>query len=200
MNLRNTICNFLDFNNFKHLASLVMTPKFLSFEIHHCIWTSSLHHEVLSNGFKYRVSMSIFCLSHNLVYLLCFCPSLDKRLVNCVAERVKEPRFYGDHVFNSHPHRKRCCVLWYDALRWLSLLGGCKLATNSLVKETTGKLGNGQLLSGFGFVQNIAPPSLSRDRRIKMEQTNTKIIPLTKDDLVKLLFWKSLKKSQSKLQ
>jgi len=38
------------------------------------------------------------------------------------------------------------------------------------------KLGNGQLLSGWGFVQNIAPPSLSRDRRIKMEQTNKKII------------------------
>jgi len=35
-----------------------------------------------------------------------------------------------------------------------------------------GKLGNEQLLSGCGFVQNIAPPSLSRDRRIKMEQTN----------------------------
>jgi len=24
----------------------------------------------------------------------------------------------------------------------------------------------------LGFVQNVAPPSLSRDRRIKMEQTN----------------------------
>jgi len=35
------------------------------------------------------------------------------------------------------------------------------------VKETTGKLGNGQLLSGCGFVQNIATPSLSRDRGIK---------------------------------
>jgi len=31
---------------------------------------------------------------------------------------------------------------------------------------------NGQLLSRCGFVQYIAPPSLSRDRRIKMEQTN----------------------------
>jgi len=39
-------------------------------------------------------------------------------------------------------------------------------------KKTTGKLGNGQLLSGCGFVKNIAQPSLSRDRRIKMEQTN----------------------------
>jgi len=41
------------------------------------------------------------------------------------------------------------------------------------VKETTGKLGNGQLLSGCGFVQNIAPPLLSRDRRIKMEQNKS---------------------------
>jgi len=38
------------------------------------------------------------------------------------------------------------------------------------VKETTGKLGNGQLLSGCGgFVQNIVLPLLSRDRRIKMQ-------------------------------
>jgi len=41
------------------------------------------------------------------------------------------------------------------------------------VKETSGKLWNGQLLSGYRFVQNIAPPSLSRDRRIKMEQNKT---------------------------
>jgi len=40
------------------------------------------------------------------------------------------------------------------------------------VKETTEKLENGQLLSGCEFVKNTAPPSLSRDRRIKMQQTN----------------------------
>jgi len=39
-------------------------------------------------------------------------------------------------------------------------------------KKQPQKLGNGELLSGCGFIQNIAPPSLSRDRRIKMEQTN----------------------------
>jgi len=39
-------------------------------------------------------------------------------------------------------------------------------------KKQQEKLGNGQLLSGCGFVQNIASPSLSRDRKIKMEQTN----------------------------
>jgi len=27
-------------------------------------------------------------------------------------------------------------------------------------------------ISGCGFVENIAPPSLSRDRKIKIEQTN----------------------------
>jgi len=42
------------------------------------------------------------------------------------------------------------------------------------VKETTGKLENGQLLSGCEFVQNIASPSLSPDRRIKIEQTTNK--------------------------
>jgi len=36
--------------------------------------------------------------------------------------------------------------------------------------QTTRKLGNGQLLSKCKFVQNIVPPSLSGDRRIKMEQ------------------------------
>jgi len=40
------------------------------------------------------------------------------------------------------------------------------------VKETTGKLENRQLLNGCGIVQNIVPPSLSRDRRIMMEQAN----------------------------
>jgi len=40
------------------------------------------------------------------------------------------------------------------------------------IKEATGKLGNRHLLSELGFVQSIAPPLLSRDRRIKMEQIN----------------------------
>jgi len=42
------------------------------------------------------------------------------------------------------------------------------------IKETTGKLRNEQLLSESGFVQNITPQSLSRDRRIKMEQKTNK--------------------------
>jgi len=44
------------------------------------------------------------------------------------------------------------------------------------VNKTTGKLENGLPLSGCGFVQNITPPSLSRDRRIKMEQAKKKKI------------------------
>jgi len=49
-------------------------------------------------------------------------------------------------------------------------------------KKTTGKLGNGQLLSGCGFVQNIAPLSLSRDGRINMERTNNFVL-FTKNNL-----------------
>jgi len=40
--------------------------------------------------------------------------------------------------------------------------------------KKAGKFGNGQLLSGCGFVQNVTPPSLSRARRIKVEKTNNK--------------------------
>jgi len=39
------------------------------------------------------------------------------------------------------------------------------------VRETTEKVGNGQLLSGRGFVQNIVPPSFSRGNGIKKKQT-----------------------------
>jgi len=47
------------------------------------------------------------------------------------------------------------------------------------VEGTTGNLENGhmdieQLLSGYRVVHSIKPSSLSRDRRVKMEQTNTK--------------------------
>jgi len=40
------------------------------------------------------------------------------------------------------------------------------------IHETTEKLGFGQLLSGFRFVQNIAPLSLSRDRLVNKYGTN----------------------------
>jgi len=39
-------------------------------------------------------------------------------------------------------------------------------------KKSKKQLENGQLLSGCGFVQYIAPLSLSRDGRIKMDKTN----------------------------
>jgi len=41
-----------------------------------------------------------------------------------------------------------------------------------VVKEATG---NGQLLSGYGFVLNIAPPSLSREKEDKDETNNNNI-------------------------
>jgi len=64
-----------------------------------------------------------------------------------------------------------CCIL--------SLLGGFEQAA---IQQFSGKKSKKQLenskrttptvLSGFGFIQNIASPSLSRDGWIKMEQTN----------------------------
>jgi len=39
-------------------------------------------------------------------------------------------------------------------------------------KKPKKQLENTEMLSECGFVQNITPTSLSRDRRIKMEQTN----------------------------
>jgi len=60
-------------------------------------------------------------------------------------------------------------------------------------KETTRKLENGQLLSGCGFVQNIAPPSLSCDRRIKMEQTKQQTFSIAKPlKLSILVAWSSV--------
>jgi len=59
----------------------------------------------------------------------------------------------------------------------LSLFGGfvtsSKLSGKKSKKQPENS-GNEQLLSGCGFVQNIEPPSLSRDRRIKIEQMNKK--------------------------
>jgi len=51
------------------------------------------------------------------------------------------------------------------------LLGGFEQATYSLIrihKETTRKP-----LCGYGFVQNLAQPSLSCDKRIKMKKEVT---------------------------
>jgi len=56
--------------------------------------------------------------------------------------------------------------------------------------ETTGKLENEQLLSWCRFVQNIAPPSLSRNMRIKMEQ-NKQINVLLTTFYCRLCYWYS---------
>jgi len=79
-------------------------------------------------------------------------------------------------------------VLYNHYISYLrSLLGGFGQAANSVVisqrnnqktqKWTTPKQvqihpSNGQLLSGCRFIQNVAPLSLSHDRRIKIEQAN----------------------------
>jgi len=103
-------------------------------------------------------------------------------LTGSVAERVKalflRPRCEHDRVIigltptlGVHVVESLDKELYNDYL--------CLVASNKQQKkETTIKLGNGQLLSGCGFVQNISPPSLSRDRRIKMEQTNNKLTKL----------------------
>jgi len=66
---------------------------------------------------------------------------------------------------------------WYRSVSITMIVSAWWLQTSSKFsgkkpKKQPEKLGNGQLLSGCGFVQNIAPSSLSRDRKIKMEQTN----------------------------
>ena len=55
------------------------------------------------------------------------------------------------------------------------------LASSKLKKEenSTGKLGNRQLLSEFGFVLRIAPPSLSRDRKVKMKKSINHLVEYT---------------------
>jgi len=64
-----------------------------------------------------------------------------------VTERVKAPFLWRscDHDrviyrFNSHPQRTRCCVLWWDGLRWLSLLDGFEQAVNSMVRLIGGHI------------------------------------------------------------
>jgi len=42
------------------------------------LYTYLLLTKFKNKTYIYRVSMFLFCLSHNFVYLLYFCPSLDK--------------------------------------------------------------------------------------------------------------------------
>jgi len=75
--------------------------------------------------------------------------------VSAAWPRRLKRRFYGDHVITSRDLN----------------------STPTLVEHVVASLDKA-LYNGFGFVQNIAPPSLSRDRRIKVEQTNIIIINL----------------------
>ena len=53
----------------------------------------------------------------------------------------------------------RCCILGYDALRWLSLLGGFEPAANSVdknSKKSTGTLDHWKFLSKYGFLQLLS--------------------------------------------
>jgi len=47
----------------------------------------------------YRVSMTLFCLNHNLVYLLYFCPSLLISRIN----KLKQGCGLGTHLFVKVP-------------------------------------------------------------------------------------------------
>jgi len=90
-------------------------------------------------------------------------------------------RFYGDYgirscdlsstlTFGAHVIASLDKALYDD---YLCLVASKKYKIQWYeVKEIIGKLGNGQLLNGCEFVQNITQPSLSRNRRIEMEQTN----------------------------
>jgi len=78
----------------------------------------------------------------------------------------------------------------------------CLVASNKQqIQETTGKVGNGQLLSECGFVQIIVPPSLSRDRRIRMEQNKTKNVdPNWINGTLGLNICRMVKKTEVKVQ
>jgi len=109
---------------------------------------------------------------------ICYC---TYNLVGSVAERVKR-RFYGGRVVTTGSDLGSTPTLVAHVVASLNralyddylCLVAFKQAANLVVRsQTTEKLENGQLLSGCGFVQNIAPPALSRDRRRKMKQTKT---------------------------
>ena len=73
-------------------------------------------------------------------------------------------RFYNDPnwiIWVQPPPWSRSCVLEWDALRWLSLLGGFEQAANLVdknSKKSTGTLDHRKLLSGCGFLQSRSSP------------------------------------------
>jgi len=72
--------------------------------------------------------------------------------------------------FNSRPRRVVASLdkALYD-IYFCSVASNKQQINWKKVKESTGKLGNGQLPSGCGFVHKYSATSLSRDRRIKMK-------------------------------
>jgi len=99
-------------------------------------------------------------------------------IVGSMARRLKR-RYYGDRVitiawskFNLHSRRvvafleKALCDIFSACWHWAQQFNWEE------VKEATRNIGNRQVLSEWGLVQNIALLSLSRDKRIKMEQAN----------------------------
>jgi len=60
----------------------------------------------------------------------------------------------------------------YDDYLCLVASNKQKIKRKEVKNQRNGSEIHGQLLSGFGFVQNITPPSLSRYRSIKIEKNN----------------------------
>ena len=90
-----------------------------------------------------------------------------------------ERRFYDDHdrkVNGSTPNLVSLLRPWIRCFTMI-ISAWWNLASSKLKKSeenSTGKLGNKRkLLSESGFVLRIAPPSLSRDRRIKMKKSSS---------------------------
>ena len=86
-----------------------------------------------------------------------------------------ERRFYDGHdrkLDGSTPTQASLLRTW---IRWFTtIISAWWNLTNSKLKKSVAKFKRktrkqGQLLSEFRFVQYIAPPSLSRDRKIKMK-------------------------------
>ena len=90
-----------------------------------------------------------------------------------------ERRFYDDHdrkVNGSTPNLVSLLRPWIRCFTMI-ISAWWNLVSSKLKKSEENSTGKQrQLLSESGFVLRIAPPSLSRDRRIKMKKSETKIV------------------------
>ena len=83
-----------------------------------------------------------------------------------------ERRFYDGHdrkVNGSTPNPASLDKMLYDD--YLCLVESGKQQIKEVERKSNRKTWKRQLLSESGFVLRIAPPSLSRDRRIKMKKS-----------------------------